>query len=373
MLTAKVGDSIINCFDGTYDRYRLKQWSNKGILKCPVCDGDYEYCHGEVISPYFRHIGKECNGYYSETETDEHRNGKLLIYNWIKDQKGVLNCKLESWVPETKQRPDIYFEYNGKKFVIEYQCTPIASEFLIRRELYKLAGITDIWILGVEKYRINIDKNGDPCHENKYKIIEQELKINDYLFYFDSKNKIFISDSKILLNQGLLQTLKTLPYFFKVNNFKLFDSYRLNGDFIFIENIQNFIFDNYAIKLNNYIIDMLKTIESHIVRESLRIVKELDSIREKINDAKIKSSHIGNIGDEIELEVMLLEKKTFTSVFNKSTKCITFVDKHGNYLTWFTTTNPYLLKSEFIKLKGKIKAHSNYDGIKQTVLTRCLI
>lgn len=203
MLTAKVGSSIINCFDGKYDRYRLKQWSGKGLLKCPVCDGTYEYCHGEIVQPYFRHSGSECSGYYGEPETDEHRNGKLLLYNWIKVQDGVTNCKLEAWIPETKQRPDIYFEQHGEKFVIEYQCTPIASEFLVRRELYKLAGIKDIWILGTEKYNIE-DRNGTVSKTNR-KFMEKE----GFWHLFSSLGKLVFPSSSI--KDNLPYNVITLP------------------------------------------------------------------------------------------------------------------------------------------------------------------
>ena len=93
-----------------------------------------------------------CEDKYSEPETEEHLNGKRDLYEWIKNQPGVTNVVLEGWIPETKQRPDIMFIYNGKQCVIEYQCSPISTEYYERHELYKAAGINDIWICGVEKY-----------------------------------------------------------------------------------------------------------------------------------------------------------------------------------------------------------------------------
>lgn len=153
MLTALIGDEIINCYDGTYTKEQLKKWSKKKILLCPACGKPYEYCHGHIKDPYFRHLEKEeCDDKYSESETEEHLAGKRDLYEWIKKQDGVTNTILEAWIPETKQRPDIMFEYNGKKYVIEYQCSPIASEYVERHELYKAAGICDIWICGTEKY-----------------------------------------------------------------------------------------------------------------------------------------------------------------------------------------------------------------------------
>lgn len=94
----------------------------------------------------------ECEDKYSETETEEHLNGKRDLFEWIKKQPCVTDAILEGWIPETKQRPDIMFKFNGKQYVIEYQCSPIASEYIERHELYQAAGINDIWILGAEKY-----------------------------------------------------------------------------------------------------------------------------------------------------------------------------------------------------------------------------
>lgn len=167
----------------------MKEWSNKNILKCPVCGGTYEYCHGMILSPYFRHKdkSKECEGLYYESETEEHIKGKILIYNWLKtlEVKGIVNnVQLESYIKETKQRPDLYFEQNGTRHVIEFQCTPISTEYLKRRELYRLAGIKDIWILGLEKYQI----------DGKNKTIEEkgtQLKL-------DVANNIIYTDGSLL-------------------------------------------------------------------------------------------------------------------------------------------------------------------------------
>lgn len=153
MLTAKLGEKTINCFDGKLDKETLKKWASKSILLCPVCDKPYEYCHGEFKIPYFRHKDKtECKDFYSESETEEHIRGKQDLYQWISIQNDVSDVILEGWLPETHQRPDIMFKYNNQQYVIEYQCTPISTEYLERHNLYESAGIVDIWILGTNKY-----------------------------------------------------------------------------------------------------------------------------------------------------------------------------------------------------------------------------
>jgi hypothetical protein len=81
------------------------------------------------------------------------------------------------------------------------------------------------------------------------------------------------------------------------------------------------------------------------------------------------SSHVGKVGDKIEVEVELLgsfanDRGPYTTWFHR------FKDAEGNVFTWSTAT--YIgdvgLK---LALKGKIKDHTDFKGIKQTVLTRC--
>lgn len=186
MITCKVGKEIINCYDGIHNKEQLKKWAKKNILICPVCNKPYEYCHGEFKSPYFRHKEKcECEDRYSESESTEHINGKRDLFEWIKIQDGVTETILEGWLPETKQRPDIMFKWNEKQYVIEYQCTPIASEYIERHELYKSAGIIDIWVLGTKEYCNNI--NQESTQNKRGRVIE------DYTsFYYDSLNSVFM-------------------------------------------------------------------------------------------------------------------------------------------------------------------------------------
>ena len=60
----------------------------------------------------------ECKDNYSEPETEEHLNGKRDLFEWIKKQNGDSNAALEGRIPETKQRPDIMFEYESNHYDI---------------------------------------------------------------------------------------------------------------------------------------------------------------------------------------------------------------------------------------------------------------
>lgn len=145
----------------------------------------------------------ECEDKYSESETEEHLNGKRDLFEWIKKQKGVTNAILEGWIPETKQRPDIMFEYYGKKYVIEYQCSPIATEYVERHKLYKISGIIDIWIAGYEKY---FKQN------SRHKFLE------DYIEgYYNPKTNNFIIGDKT--KQGMFIKKISGRNIFKLNSF----------------------------------------------------------------------------------------------------------------------------------------------------------
>ena len=217
MLSCLLNNQRINCYDGAYSRDQLKKWASKKILLCPACGKPYEYCHGKVKSPYFRHMDKaQCEDKYSEPETEEHINGKRDLYEWIRIQPGVEDAVLEGWIPETKQRPDIMFKYMGNKYVLEYQCTPISTEYYERHELYQAAGINDIWILGTEKYlrksmRMKSIMNYGCWLYNSYtkrmcQLIDKHCNFEEDLKYIsDDKRKLLkdISRNTICVNKNL--------------------------------------------------------------------------------------------------------------------------------------------------------------------------
>ena len=214
MLTCKVGEEIVNTIE--YEDGQIRKWSNKGILKCPVCESKMIYRHGEIKIAHFAHIkDADCADIYSELETEEHLKGKKFIFEWLKTQEGINNLKLEAWIPETKQRPDLYFEVGGKRYVIEFQCTPIATQYLERHRLYQLAGIFDIWILGIKKYNINLEEK-KITHIDRFKEIERHSDL-----YFDVENEVIVLSNKIISNYFEHKILELDKYYnYPINNMK---------------------------------------------------------------------------------------------------------------------------------------------------------
>ena len=211
MLSCLLNGQRINCYDGSHSKEQLKKWASKRILMCPACGKPYEYCHGKVKSPYFRHMDKEqCEDRFSEPETEEHLNGKRDLYEWLKKQSGVTDCVLEGYISLTKQRPDIMFKYKGQQCVLEYQCSPISSEYYERHELYQAAGINDIWICGTKKYFQYYHK-GDGV--KKVNVLEQVSGI-----YYDSFNKNIYQIDKSVENSIFNKIINGNTYAYMMRN-----------------------------------------------------------------------------------------------------------------------------------------------------------
>lgn len=278
MITCQVGKKKIDTF--SYEPKQLREWSNKGLLRCPVCGSKMIYNHGEFKIPHFKHEKNcDCPDIYSEGVTEEHIKGIELLHNWLQKQEGITNIELEKWIPETKQRPDIYFEYENKPYVIEFQCSPIATKFLERRELYRLNEINDIWILGCDKYDINnsieqITLNKEYFKINRYstKVIEKEI--------YDSERKIIYLD---VINQNIykvgeydIELISNATNSYSISylksNFNLFIS-KSNIEIVTIDEIfNNQSLAKLLINNNQNYINMLRYIDN-----SLPLIKKLSN------------------------------------------------------------------------------------------------
>ena len=270
ILTCRVGENIINCFDGKYDKYILKKWSDKNILICKDCGNPYEYCHGRIVLPYFRHKEKDinCGSKYFETETQEHILGKQILYNRLLEIQNIgiiKNLKLEAYISETKQRPDIYFEKDNQKFIIEFQCTPISTQYLERSELYKLANINDIWVMGLKKYNIVLDVKRQEVYKiGKGKILEYYSH-----YYLDINNK------ELCCSGSMVKHL--LPYGYSARKHYIYP-------------VDNFIIRENELSIDDNVLNNLKLLDiKYFEKNKNRII-----LKEKKEQMKSESECIGH-------------------------------------------------------------------------------
>lgn len=96
--------------------------------------------------------------------------------------------------------------------------------------------------------------------------------------------------------------------------------------------------------------------------------------RERQRLAKISaescSQYVGEVGKRLDIGVKEIHIVTSWESVYGTTFVYKILDTCGNILTWKTSV---MVPDEVKTLKGTVKAHSEYRGIKQTELTRCKV
>lgn len=206
LINCIIGENIVNTLN--YSEKELREWSKAKVLKCPACNETVIFKNGRIKIAHFAHEkDSECKNTYYESESKEHLQGKLYLYNFLKDLQGINNLQLEKWMPETKQRPDLYFEFDNNKYVIEYQCSPITiGQLRERKLLYRSNKIIDIWIFGTEKY----DKDKEIACQD---YLKNYLTLNPFNEKFIFKKKNYIWDGRKVDNfNKIIQVYKDSYY-----------------------------------------------------------------------------------------------------------------------------------------------------------------
>ena len=118
------------------------------LFYCPGCNKSVYLKKGKINQVHFAHYDKTHCKLFSEGETEEHLLGKQLLYDWFINQ-GV-NCQLEPFLPELKQRPDLLIQRPKEPpIVIEFQCSSLSvNRMIARTNGYKSKGYIVYWILG---------------------------------------------------------------------------------------------------------------------------------------------------------------------------------------------------------------------------------
>jgi len=87
-------------------------------------------------------------------------------------------------------------------------------------------------------------------------------------------------------------------------------------------------------------------------------------------EVETNSEYVGDVKDRLDLEnLTLVFTKSFDGYYGVS-HLHKFVDESGNIFVWFTGS-VLLDEGEVYSGKGTVKEHKEYNGEKQTVLTRC--
>lgn len=90
-------------------------------------------------------------------ETKEHVDGINRLESILSKMDDVSDVLKTKQLEGTTQIPDLQFMRKGKSYVLEYQCSPIGSEYERRHAIYASCGVVDIWLCGSNKYSYYCD------------------------------------------------------------------------------------------------------------------------------------------------------------------------------------------------------------------------
>ena len=146
-------------------------------------------------------------------------------------------------------------------------------------------------------------------------------------------------------------------------------------DFFTNREFQNNFLENIKALLSNEYSKMSGLIAYAYLAYQKQLEREI-SQKDKVNKM---SNYVGNIGERIDIEVYLVRRFVFESFYGIQQLYI-FKDEENNFYKW--KTSKYIVDSKGqsiemnenkIFIKGTVKAHEEYRGVKQTELTRCRI
>ncbi len=161
------------------------------------------------MRPHFAHYNKGDCSAFTEGETEEHLDGKLALARYF-EKKGYL-VKIEAYLRELKQRPDLLVEKSKQKIAIEFQCSSITIQKMIERTIgYSEAGYKVLWILGshfhyhhaltnLQKASLYYYSPNDTFLLVQYDTITQKITVH-HDFQVDTYGKINCQKHSLILN-----------------------------------------------------------------------------------------------------------------------------------------------------------------------------
>lgn len=103
----------------------------------------------------------------------------------------------------------------------------------------------------------------------------------------------------------------------------------------------------------------------------------IDQIKETKQENPNTSDYIGEIGERITFSATYTNRAFWENNYipwhPQTTYCHEFTTADGNVLIWKTSNGLALNIGDKITVTGTIKEHSEYNEVKQTVLTRCKV
>jgi competence protein CoiA len=145
MLTALMNHRHFTTILHTKEELLILKKNSKSFT-CPHCSSPLILKVGNIKIPHFAHTTKLPCLIETKKETPDHIWSKALLYDRL--SAVFQDVKLESYIKELQQIPDLLITVQGNRVAIEIQCSTIPlSEIRERTEGYRREKIHPLWIL----------------------------------------------------------------------------------------------------------------------------------------------------------------------------------------------------------------------------------
>lgn len=131
----------------------------------------------------------------------------------------------------------------------------------------------------------------------------------------------------------------------------------------YIENLQLIVKDGYVgHNFLGYAVSIIPT-----------VTKQLE--KNEIKKVEMKSNYVGEVGEKIDVNTRFYRYSFYDRISSYTGKyekinIYTFIDEEDNHIVWKTTSSENFDIGDKINIKGKVKEHNEYKGLKQTLVTR---
>ncbi|MFN7253136.1 MAG: competence protein CoiA [Anaerobacillus sp.] len=140
-------DNIISLASLRLEKEELLQLRHECTFLCPACRNEVILKLGTKQAWHFAHKSKQSCTDELEGESPYHIEGKKLLFEWLQKQK--LDVRLEPYLQDIKQRPDLLVTTTKQTYAIEFQCAKISPQLFNKRTFtYQKNNLIPIWILG---------------------------------------------------------------------------------------------------------------------------------------------------------------------------------------------------------------------------------
>lgn len=134
----------------------------------------------------------------------------------------------------------------------------------------------------------------------------------------------------------------------------------------YIHNLQVLVKSEYVTHRDiNMLVSLVAAYRRHLNKV------EQENQRACKHQVEMQSKHVGNIKDKITVDVKSSQLITSWDTQFGWSGMYKFTDNDGNVFIWITSCGVETNKT--MKLTGTVKEHSEFNGVKQTVLTRCKV